>query len=122
MGHATTKTVASSLIFTVFLTLLIGAVTLDFNEALAQERVLGLIFAIINAFVDVGVTLWKFVSGINSCEKTVRQEDLRVAVDKNDLLIQYCKENNIEYPAPPAIDDLEPKNTAPQPSNDLVSN
>ena len=70
-----------------------------------QERVLGLISAFINAIVDIGVTLWKFISGINSCEKSVRQEDLRVAVDKNDLLIQYCKENNIEYPEPPT--DLE---------------
>ena len=106
-GQAKSRAVVSGLIFTVIFILLIGSISLDFNEALAQERVLGIVSAIINGFVDIGLTLWKFVSGIGSCEKIVRQEDLRVAVDKNELLVLYCRQNGIAYPEPPT--ELEPQ-------------
>ncbi len=100
-GKAKARAVVTGLLFTVVLIFLIGAVKLDIDEALLEQRVIGIIAAIINSIIDIGLTLWKFCNGLNSCEKIVRQEDLRAVVDKNELLKLYCAENGLSYPPEP---------------------
>ena len=68
---------------------LFGSVTLSFDESVAYGMVVGVVSAIINCLIDVGLTLWKFLQGLRAGEKLVETEDLTVAVDKNKLLKEY---------------------------------
>ncbi|MBR2578522.1 MAG: hypothetical protein IKE41_00060, partial [Clostridia bacterium] len=84
-------------LFTVIFVLVVGAIAFDIDKALMEQQVIGIISAIVNSILDIGLVLWKFTSGINSCDEIVKTEDLRSVVDKNDLLTQYCDKNQIEY-------------------------
>ena len=85
------KRIGTALIFTVIITLIIGLIAIDLDNELLKNRVLGIFTIIINAILDIGLTLWRFVAGYLSCEKIVRQEDLRSVLDQNELLIEYKK-------------------------------
>lgn len=86
------RAIGSSLVFTVVLTLIIGSVSISFDEALLASRIVAIFSIIINAIVDIGLTLWRFLNGYFDCERIVREEDLRAALDQNELLVLYRRE------------------------------
>ena len=86
------RTIASSLILTVVITLVMGSVALSLDEALLQSRLLTVFSIIINSILDIGLTLWRFLNGYFDCERIVREEDLRAALDQNELLVLYRRE------------------------------
>lgn len=96
--QAKARTVGNSLILTLIITFVLGGIALDFNQAIAQEQVVGVVSAFVNAIIDVGMVLFRVGNGIFSCEKIVRSEDLRAVVDKNELMVLYCQLRGIPYP------------------------
>lgn len=90
------RTIASSLILTALFTFIFGSFALSFNEALAQERILAIFTIIINSILDIGLTLWRFVSAYSSCERIVREEDLQVANDQNRIMFRYFEFKGID--------------------------
>ncbi len=86
------RAIGSSLIFTVLLTLVCGSVALTLDQELAQERIVAIFGIIINALIDIGLTLWRFLNGYFDSERIVREEDLHACVDKNELLVMYKKQ------------------------------
>ena len=96
--QAKARAVGNSLIFTLIFTLVVGGIALDFNRAIAEEQVAGIISAVVNSIIDVGIVLFRVANGITSSEKIVRSEDLRAVVDKNELMILYCELRGVKYP------------------------
>ncbi|MBO7214562.1 MAG: hypothetical protein J6V66_03590 [Clostridia bacterium] len=74
-----------------FIAFLSGSIKLTIDEATAQEMFVTVFSIIINTIFDVGFTLWKFVAGVNDCKRIVRQEDLRSALDQNELLTRFSE-------------------------------
>ena len=62
---------------------------------------------IINTLVDIGFTIWKFLAGYLDCERIVRSEDLRSALDQNEILIRFKK-----TVAPEVLDEYEKERLA----------
>ncbi len=87
----TARAIGSSLIFTVILTLIFGSVALTLDQELAQERLVAIFGIIINALLDIGLTLWRFLNGYFDSERIVREEDLHACLDRNELLVLYKK-------------------------------
>lgn len=94
---SSSRIVVNSLLFSVIMVLLGGSLKLDFDKALFEQRALMIINAVISGIIDICFALWKFVDGFKSCETLVKQEDLRVAVDKNELLVRYLEQNGLVY-------------------------
>lgn len=109
--QAKARTVGNSLILTLIITLVLGGIALDFNQAIAQEQVVGVVSAAINSIIDISIVLFRVGNGISSCEKIVRSEDLRAVVDKNELMVLYCQLRGIEYPK---MSEITAKNTVSQ--------
>ena len=105
-GSAASK-IASSLIFTLISVLVLGSVALTFDEALASQRIVAIFSIIINTLVDIGFTIWKFLAGYLDCERIVRSEDLRSALDQNEILIRFKK-----TVAPEVLDEYEKERLA----------
>ena len=85
------KKIINILIVSLIITLIIGAIAIDLDNELLKNRVLGIFTIIINAVLDIGLTLWQFINCYFHCEKIVRQEDLRSVLDQNELLTEYKK-------------------------------
>ena len=85
------KRIGMKTIITIIFVLIIGLIAIDINEELVEQRILGIVTIIVNSIIDIGFTLWRFVSGVLSCNAIVRQEDLRAVIDQNELLIAYKK-------------------------------
>ncbi len=94
---SSSRIVVNSLLFSVIMVLLVGSLKLDFDKALFKQRALMIINAVISGIIDICFALGKFVNGFKSCETLVKQEDLRVAVDKNELLVRYLEQNGLVY-------------------------
>lgn len=111
-GSAASK-ISSSLIFTLLSVLVLGSVALSFDEALAGQRIAAIFSIIINTLVDIGLTIWKFLAGYLDCERIVRSEDLRAAVDQNEILVRFKKtvpeELLKEYESERALQEQEDK-------------
>lgn len=89
-GNAAKK-ILNILLVSSIITLLIGAIAIDLDKQLLEDRVLGIFRIIINAILDIGLTIWQFVKCYLYSEKIVRQEDLRSVLDQNELLTEYKK-------------------------------
>ena len=83
------KMISSGVLIAVIIALLAGSVMLSIDEALLEARVLSIFSIIINSILDVGVTLWKFLSAYMECPRIVRQEDLRSVLDQNEILVRF---------------------------------
>jgi len=90
------KMISTGLLISAIFSLLVGSFVLSIDEALLSERVSTIISIIVNAILDIGFTLGKFVFAIANCPRIVRQEDLRSILDQNELLIIFKKRLSAE--------------------------
>ena len=103
------KKIGSGILVTALIALISGSVMLSIDESLAAERVLGIVSIVVNALLDVGLTLYKYASARMDCPRIVEQEDLRSVLDQNEILLRFKKtlppENISEYDK--AVEELK---------------
>jgi hypothetical protein len=104
MRKNTAMSVSNVLLFSAIITILIGSVTLSFNESFGEELATTIVSTIVNTLIDIGLVLWKFSSGLTASERIVEQEDLVVAVNQNKILKDYYAEKNIKLTLPPIVE------------------
>lgn len=85
------KMIGSGVIIAIVIAVLAGSVKLSIDEALVETRIISTFSIIVNSILDVGMTLWKYVSARLECPRIVRQEDLRAVLDQNEILTRFKK-------------------------------
>lgn len=85
------KMIGSSVIFAIIVAIVAGSVKFSIDEALVEARTLAIFSIVINSVLDIGMTLWKYVSARLECPRIVRQEDLRAVLDQNEILVRFKK-------------------------------
>lgn len=103
----TAQTVASGLMVTLIITLVLGSITLSFNADIFENKIAGIILMVINAVFDIGMTLFRYANGYLDSGRIVMQEDIQPCINRNRLLTKYCSQKNIPIPS---FKDKELKN------------
>lgn len=85
------KMIGSGVIFAIIVAIVAGSVKFSIDEALIEARTLAIFSIVINSVLDIGMTLWKYISARLECPRIVRQEDLRAILDQNEILIRFKK-------------------------------
>lgn len=85
------KMIGSGVIVAIVFAVLAGSVMLSIDEALVEAHAIAIFSIIVNSVLDVGITLWKYISARLECPRIVRQEDLRAILDQNEILIRFKK-------------------------------
>lgn len=96
---ARAKKTSSVMLSMICVSAFLTSIGLDANQEQFENQMVAFWHYVLTCAEDVGVILWKVLSGIFASRKMINSEITRPLVDRNMILVNYldwCVENNIE--------------------------
>ena len=97
--QARAKKTSSVMMSMICVSAFLTSIGLDANQEQFENQVVAFWHYVLTCAEDVGVILWKVLSGVFASRKMINSEITRPLVDRNMILTKYlewCVENNIE--------------------------
>lgn len=98
-GVARAKKTSSVMLSMIGISAFLTSIGLDANQEQFENQMVAAWHYVLTCAEDVGVILWKVLSGIFASRKLIDSEITRPLIDRNTILTQYiewCADNNIE--------------------------
>lgn len=98
-SQARAKKTSSVMLSMIGVSAFLTSIGLDANQEQFENQVVAFWHYVLTCAEDVGVILWKVLSGIFASRKIINSEITRPLVDRNMILtkyIEWCAENNVE--------------------------
>lgn len=96
---ARAKKTSSVMLSMIGVSAFLTSIGLDANQEQFENQVVAFWHYVLTCAEDVGIILWKVLSGVFASRKMINSEITRPLVDRNMILTKYidwCAENNIE--------------------------